>query len=165
MTHDVGLLGQTLTGVITDSLSHRLKLLSVKKCPSCANSLNEKSITQTCAVCEEPTFAESGHINEYVAFVDKRFKKALIISFIVGLIPVIGSIATIVYSRITLVRPYSQYIPFGKGLFLRALTKIGIFIMFVLQPFPVVGFLACPAITLIYHFSWKNGFDKEYSLA
>ena len=162
---NVGVLGQTLSSNISDIQTHKMNLIALKKCPEGATRLNEKTINQTCPNCRTLILNGPKGINFYVDSIDKRLKKILIFSFLIGFVPIIGSIVTIIYSKIFLVKPYSQYISFTKGIWLRFLAKLGIFIMVIVQIIPIVGYFSCPAIALIYHFSWKSGFEKEYSLA
>ena len=159
---DIGLLGHVLKNKITDLNSHRFKLLSVQRCTICASKLGDNNIDQTCEICKEVTLSDSIEIKGYQDFIKKRLKKVLIVSTLLGLIPIVGSITTIVYSNLALVSPYSQYVSFSKGFMARFLAKIGIWFLLLLQSIPLAGAISCPLIVLIYYYSWNSSFKKEY---
>lgn len=166
-TRDVNISGKILSRAALDESSHELKLLSAGRCPSCANFFKKNVITQTCEQCGNPTVSEKKEVlTNYVGEVEKRLKNSLIISLIAGLIPFLGSVITIVYAEIHLGRPFKQYEDTGKGFLVRFLTKIGIFILILLQGYYWFwGCIFCPIMAYIYHFSWKYSFQKQYGLA
>jgi len=160
----VGILGFPLDSEATDLENHKYRLLAVKRCPYCATRKSDRTIDSKCETCNKLPKSLGIEARQYNEIIESRLKEVLITSFIFGLFPIIGTIATIIYSKLKLARPYSQYTRFGKRFFIRLVTRIGIIILFIIQPVPVVGYIACPAIALMYYHAWKSGFEEQYGL-
>jgi len=161
---NVGLLGFPKDTEAVDLQTHKYRLLSVKRCPHCANRKRDKSFDAQCETCKKYPKELGVDVKLYAEAIDSRLKEVLITAFILGLFPIIGLIATIIYSKLKLARPYSQYTGFGKSFLIRLITRVGIVILFVIQPVPVIGYLSCPAIALMYYHAWKSGFEEQYGL-
>ena len=161
---NVGFLGFPLDSEVTDLKIHKYRLLAVKRCPYCAIRKRDRTIDSKCETCNKLPTNLDIEVKRYNETIEGRLKEVLITSFILGLFPIIGTIATIIYSKFKLAKPYSQYTRFGKRFFIRFVTRIGIIILFIIQPFPVIGYIACPAIALMYYHAWKSGFEEQYGL-
>src|SRR5690606_10001379 len=113
---DVGALGYPLQRPMTDRSYHVFKLVSVKRCPSCAASLKEEDIYQECPVCAAPLRRDERDVQLYMMYVDEKVSRALLLSFLVGFIPVVGMIFTVLYVNLKMVKPFSQYVFRGRGI-------------------------------------------------
>jgi hypothetical protein len=83
----------------------------------------------------------------------------LVLSFILGLIlPLIGTIITLVYCRILIVRPFRQYIPVVSGLITKWLVRILIMILLFTSIVPVTGAFIGPLIVLLCYGAWRGRF-------
>ena len=161
---NVGLLGFPKDSDVRDIETHKYQLLAAKRCPNCATRKSDRIIDSKCETCDKFPKDLGVEIRQYNEAIEGRLKDVLITSFILGLFPIIGIIATIIYSKFKLAKPYSQYTRFGKRFFIRLVTMIGIIVLFIIQPVPVVGYIACPAIALMYYYAWKAGFEEQYGI-
>ena len=159
---DVERWGYPLQRPITDRSYHEFKLVSVKRCPSCAARLKEKDIYQECPVCAAPLRRDERDVQLYMMYVDEKVSRALLLSFLVGFIPVVGMIFTVLYVNLKMVKPFSQYVFRGRGIWSRFLARFGILLLTILQPLPLIGYFSCPLVVLIYYSVWKHSFSRTY---
>lgn len=157
---DINILGFALNNSITNLDEHKHKLLSVKRCPSCANLLKERKIKQTCSFCNTSIFSSEAEMRQYVQYIQKRLGKTLLLSAMFSVTFLFGVVIAIVYSRLSLVSPFRRYLSRWKTFSTRLVGKIIIFIMIVFH------FLLVPTILipLIYFGLWKNAFLMEYKI-
>ena len=161
---NVSLLGFPKDSDVRDIETHKYQLLAAKRCPNCATRKNDRVIDSKCETCNKFPKDLGVEAKQYNEAIEGRLKDVLIVAFILGLFPIIGIIATIIYSKFKLAKPYSQYTRFGKRFFIRLVTMIGIIVLFIIQPVPVVGYIACPLIALMYYYAWKAGFEEQYGI-
>jgi len=161
---NVGLLGFPKDSDVRDIETHKYQLLAAKRCPNCATRKNDRIIDSKCETCDKFPKDLGVETKDYNEVIEGRLKDVMITSLIFGLFPIIGIIATIIYSKFKLAKPYSQYTRFGKRFFIRLVTMIGMIVLFIIQPFPVVGYIACPLIALMYYHAWKSGFEEQYGI-
>lgn len=159
---DVGLLGFPTEQMAIDRNRHALKLISVKRCPACATRLRERSMQQVCPECETQCRGTEAEVQEYIRFVDERMSHVLLVGFLAGLVPIIGTIFSIIYANLYMVRPFSQYVFRWRGMWLRWVARLGIILLAIMQPIPLIGYISCPIIILIYYTVWKYGFQRTY---
>jgi hypothetical protein len=143
----VGFLGTSLAERSPfDRTGQAMELVSVKRCPVCATGFEQRAARQSCSTCGHVLMATGEQQDAYVRHIDARLTRTLAISGGLGLIPVIGIIPAIVYFRMTLVRPFRQYLPFGTGLLVKWAVRLLNLILILLQPIPGLGALLVMAM-------------------
>jgi hypothetical protein len=121
----VGFLGQTkLKKPAPAPEIHQVRLASKRRCPHCATRLEKRDTHQTCPACGHAPFATQEIRDRYTRTVSARIPKTLFISYLFGLIPILGMIPGIIYYRVQLLAPYRAYMGAGQAFVLRWLLRI-----------------------------------------
>lgn len=154
----IGAFGQPKATVVNDAIIHRMRLLSLKRCPSCAEILSKRIPIQTCSSCRESTFDGYDDVSDYIEFVKKRCMNRSILLMALGFIPIVGAISALIMARMMIVRPFKKYIPRFQGLILKTLAKIAIYIIIIFQAIPLIGVVSPFLILIIYYAIWKKPF-------
>ena len=97
---------------------------------------------------------------EYVQYVGKRVPIVLGVSFLLGLIPILGLIAAVVYYRMTIVLPFSQYLPLGKRFLLRWGIRLLFLVLVFLQVIPLLGSFVAPLMAFISYWAYRASFES-----
>lgn len=146
----VGWLGQPkVNQPITDLNAHRLQLVGRKRCPECATRLKERRIHQPCPTCFTETFANAQQVEVFLADLNQQLPRIMMISFILGFIPLVGIIPGIIYYRFTLIASLRGYVPRATGCLTRWGVRIMNLFLISFQPVPPIGFFVLPLMCLI----------------
>ena len=158
----VGLFGGPTNRPVEDREQHAVRLASKRRCPRCATKLPKKSVAQRCPADDWPVFGDPQFRDRYLAEIDGRAGRVLVISLLWGLLPVVGLIIGVVYGRFALVGPYGRYLTIGQGCLARLFARV-LFLVFVLvQAFvPVLGALTVPALVFIGWQTNRRPFAKS----
>jgi DNA-directed RNA polymerase subunit RPC12/RpoP len=152
---DIGFLGNRKATLITDKRRHKFNLLAQRRCPSCATKSEKRSAFQKCSVCGTEFF-ENPTINDFIVHQDKKFKMIFLLSFIIGLIPIVGFVICASLVGINLLSPYRKYISKTGTFFSKMLIRLLTVLFFI---FGVgFGFVAAPVYCLIRYTIIKNQF-------
>ncbi|MGH7138190.1 MAG: DUF4126 family protein, partial [Pirellulales bacterium] len=122
-----------------DPAHHALRLIAVRRCPSCATRLKQKRPRQTCECCRREVFSDDAQLAAYLQLVQSRFARTLLVCFLLGLVPVVGVVPAIVFYRIHLISPLRRYVPFGSALLAKWLGRFACFAVLSVQWIPLVG--------------------------
>jgi predicted RNA-binding Zn-ribbon protein involved in translation (DUF1610 family) len=176
---DVGLFGQAKRQLpARPGRAHALRLASKRRCPRCATRLPERSTRQTCPACGTAPFGEIAFREAYTGMVTGRLPKVLGLSFLFGLVPVLGMIPGILYYRIALLAPYRGYLSAGRAFVLRWLLRIvflfliaaqgsPLFLLFAAPPAAplalLVGALTVPLMALLSYGVYRGAFGSALS--
>jgi hypothetical protein len=145
----VGLLGQPKANQrVTDLNAHRLQLIGRKRCPVCATRLKEKRIHQRCPECSIETFANAEQVDIFLATLNEQLPRTLLITFVLGFIPVLGLIPGIIYYRLSLIASLRGYVPRSVGCLTRWGVRIMNLMLMGLQPIVPIGFFVLPLMCL-----------------
>lgn len=139
-----GVFGQPLDKLALDQTAQRFQLISRKCCPSCATRLKEKAVQQTCPVCQTTTFKSAEAVEEYLAALQKKLPETMLISGLMGLIPVVGLVPGIIYYRLNLISSVRRYVPRNVGCLTRWGVRLLNLILLLLQPVPLLGAFTLP---------------------
>jgi hypothetical protein len=111
------------------------------------------------------TFASQTEFESYLAALQRRLPKTLLICLGLSAIPVVGVIPGVVYYRLTLVSGLRGYVPPLRGLFARVAIRVINWGVIALQPIPILGALIVPLMCLsnytIYRGSLKGRAGKD----
>lgn len=168
----VGFFGGAREEPETNLEQHRLRLIECGRCPRCATRLPSGEPRPVCPGCSRALYAEPPQLEgplqgpsssqqsctaspqgaagvtpaAYVAHVGARVPHALAITAGFSLIPVVGFIPAVVYSRLTLVAPYRRYLPFGSRFCLRWVVRLCVLLLIPLQWVPLLGGAVVPLL-------------------
>jgi len=146
----VGLFGGPLDVAADDLELHAVRLASKRRCPRCATKLPKKSVAQRCEADDWPVFGDAGFRERYLAEIDGRLGRVMLISFLWGLIPVVGLIVGVVYGRFALVGPYGRYLSLSQGCLARLFARALFLVFALVQAFvPVLGALTVPLLVFL----------------
>jgi hypothetical protein len=155
----IGLLGNARKKTVMDVYKHRVQLLAQRRCPDCGNKSTTKSVHQTCNVCNAKFFENPG-IEDFISYHDRKFYIILVISVVLGFIPILGFVASAAITGVHLLAPYRRYISDAENFFARILIKIVTILFFILGA--GAGFIAAPIYCLIRYNIVKNQFRLKY---
>lgn len=154
----VGLFGQARDTLVADPTAHRLQLMARKRCPVCASRLRAKALQQTCQSCGATTFANMSEVNSYIRVLDAKLSQTAIMSFALGLIPLIGLIPAMVYYRLSLISSLRSYLPRSMGCLTRWGVRLLNIFLIGLQAIPGIGAVAMPMMCLTNYWVYKQVF-------
>jgi hypothetical protein len=155
----IGLLGNARKKLVMDVYKHRIQLLAQRRCPDCGNKSKSKSVHQSCSVCNAKFF-ENPEIEDFIAFHDRKFYIIMVISVVLGFIPILGFVASAAITGVHLLAPYRRYISDAENFFAQILIKIITVLFFILGA--GAGFVAAPIYCLIRYNIVKNQFRIKY---
>jgi hypothetical protein len=138
--------------------NHALRLESFRRCPRCAERLPRRTAPQDCPACGETVFATGDAIGEYDRAMRRRLPVALAITTGLSLLPVIGLIPAVIYSRLSMVAPYRRYVPRVQALWIRLGLRLLLVLAVAIQFVPIVGGLVLPASAWLSHRSFRRAF-------
>lgn len=157
---DVGFLGQTVDRPAGDRPAHALRLVSKRRCSSCATRVKERRLPQSCPACGHEILQEPARQEAYLAAVRQRLPKVLGITFLMSLIPAVGVIPGIIYYRIQLIAPLRTYIPASTGFLLKWVIRLIFLLLITVQLVPGVGGFMVPAMALISYVLYSGFFRR-----
>jgi hypothetical protein len=154
----VGLFGQARDALVVDPTAHRLQLMARKRCPVCATRLSEKALQQNCERCDTATFGDISAANSYIRALDAKLARTTLITFGLGLIPLVGLIPAMVYYRLSLVSSIRSYLPRSIGCLTRWGVRMFNICLIIFQVVPGLGALAMPAMCLTNYWIYRQVF-------
>ena len=157
----VGIMGITKRDLVTDLEEHRFGLRAGKRCISCGERLAEKKVHQSCRVCATAPFASRAELGAYVAKINERLPKILLICLLISFIPLVGLIPGIIYYRINLLSSLRAYIPLTVGCFTRWSVRLLNILLISLQWIPVFGAVVLPIMAWTNYLVYRSVFKRE----
>lgn len=133
-------------------------LLCKRRCPVCASRLAGRTPRQTCTACGASAFCDAAAVSEYDAAIVSRLVPTLGLCALLGLVPVLGLVAGVLYYRINLVSPYRAYIPAGRSILLRWGLRLLFFVLIIFQIVPVVGAITVPLMAFLNYTVYRKAF-------
>ncbi len=151
----IGILGQKKQNFVSDIFKHKLNLLGQRRCSNCASKLEYSKFPQTCKECNTPIF-ENPTEGNFVKYMDRKFYRVLVISVIIGFIPIVGFVVSASITGIYLLSPYRRYISKGGSFFSKILIKLLTIILFICGV--GFGFIAAPVYATIRYYVIRSQF-------
>jgi len=142
----VGFFGQATTTPIADLTEHHLQLLSKKRCLVCATRLPKKTLRQTCSVCSSEMLPSRAWADRYLAHVQSKLSRTLMVCLGLSLVPFLGLIPGIIYYRLSLVSSLRRYVPPATGCLTRWVIRLANLLLLAFQWIPLLGALTLPAM-------------------
>lgn len=156
----VGLFGQGRDQLVADPTAHRVQLISRKRCPFCASRLKVRALQQACERCGTVTFAIIDEANFFLRALDARFGQTVLISFVLGCIPLIGLVPAMIYYRLSLISGLRSYLPRSVGCLTRWGVRLINIVLVVWQVVPGLGALAMPLMCAINFWIYRQVFSS-----
>jgi hypothetical protein len=145
-----------------DPAVHALRLIGVRRCPSCATRLKQKRPRQTCESCRREVFSDDAQLAAYLRLVQARLAPTLLICFLLGLVPVVGVVPAIVFYRLHLVSPLRRYVPFGSALLAKWLARFSCFAVLSIQWIPLIGIGSLPIMAAVNYAVYRRAFQSAW---
>jgi cytochrome c-type biogenesis protein CcmH/NrfF len=154
----VGFLGASQPGMPADPATQAFRLAEKMRCPECANRLPRAAAGHVCSACGHRALMDPETVAAYDRFVRARLPKTLWTVFLLGLIPLFGAVAGVLWYRTQIVSPYRRHVRGLRNLLLRLLLKIAWFLLLAIQWIPLVGWLSLPAMAWMSHTAYRKAF-------
>ena len=113
---------------------------------------------QPCAACGDTSRATPAFAAAYAAHVSRRLPQVLAVTFLLGLVPVVGLLAGVVYYRAVLVLPFAEYLPPGRRFLLRWGVRLLFLLLAVCQVIPLLGGFVVPAMAAISFEAYRRAY-------
>ena len=98
-------------------MQHAVNLAAKKRCPNCGEKLDNKKVDQECGACGTVVFADPQLRQNYLEQSQANLAKCLVVSALLGLVPVLGMIMGIIYYRLDVgLSIPSLYILFSRNI-------------------------------------------------
>ena len=108
-----------------------------------------RSADQLCGVCGTPAFAGQADFDDWLAGMDRKLPKAIGLSFVCGLVPLVGIIPGVIGFRLMVVSPLRRYMPRTVGCAARWGARMMNVILICLQPVPILGAVTLPLMCFV----------------
>lgn len=151
-------LGVASDAPVPDPSRQPLLLAMSKRCPACAARLTERSPHQSCACCGDLLFHTPGFRDAYDRALLKRLPGVLAVCSLLGLVPVLGLLAGVLYYKFSLIAPYRRYLPRGYAFGVRWGLRLLFVGLFFVQWVPLVGAAAVPLMAAANFVAFRGVF-------
>ncbi len=153
----LGLLGRVVQGAPTDAAAHRLQLLTVHRCPTCAERLGADR-RQPCLACGQPCFASEAESRAFVRHVDARVAALMPVFAALGLVPGLGLVLALLLYKLAPSGALGGYVRWHQALGTRLLRGAAMLALGLLQPVPLLGALAAAALIAVMQVWTRRAF-------
>lgn len=140
----VGVLGGIRAEAVRDFALHHLEMLGRRRCPACGERLEDRRMGQACAACRRQPFRTPQEGEAYLAWLQTKLPKTLLVLLACSAVPVVGMIPGILYYRISLISSLRCYLPAGVSFFSRWIVRVLNLLLLLLQPIPIFGMFTLP---------------------
>lgn len=159
--HAVNWLGQSKDKLASDPSSQPVRLTQKQRCPVCATNLEPRQMRQTCPSCQHELFENEADVNAYLATLDQRFPKVLVVTGLLSLIPIVGLIPAIMVYRLRLISPLRRYLSLTRRVPLSIGLKLLFIVLIWVQVIPGIGAIAVPIMATISYGTYRRSFNKQ----
>ena len=154
----VGLLGLSKAYPTDNPAAHPYALAARRRCPVCAARLPAGRPRQPCPACGDESRTTPAFAAAYAAHVARQLPRVLAVTFVLGLVPVVGLLAGAVYYRAVLVLPFADYLPTGRRFLLRWGVRVLFLLLAVCQVVPLLGGLVVPVMAVISFEAYRRAY-------
>ncbi len=154
----VGFLGLSKSYPAPNPAAQPFNLAERRRCPVCAAHLPAGRPRVPCATCGDTSRTTASFANAYVAHVGWRLPRVFTVTFLLGLIPVVGLLAGTVYYRSVIVLPFAEYLPPGRRFLLRWGVRLLFLVLAICQVIPLLGAFVVPAMAAISFEAYRRAF-------
>ncbi len=136
-----------------------LRLMRLKRSPLSGERFEGKGVVLTCEADGTKAFSDSELTKAYIGSVNEKLPKVLLVSALLGIVPVLGLIAGVIYYRLRLVAPFRRYLTFGQSFLTKWLLRLCLLVLALLQVL-AGGIIAVPLMALLNFLFYRSAFSK-----
>lgn len=151
----LGVAGRSLAG---EDQPHRLE--QFRRCRRCAERLEKRAVVQPCPSCGTVSMDTPEILASYDAWVRRRVPVVLVVTTLLSLVPVLGLIPAVIYSRLSIVAPYRRSIPRVRSFLIRVALRVLLLVAIAIQFIPFVGAIGIPLSAFASHAVYRSAFLK-----
>lgn len=159
--HAVGWLGESKQKLAADAESQPVYLAQKQRCPVCATHLEPRRMRQQCPSCGYELFESEADAKTYLAILDQRYPKVLIVTALLSLIPIVGLIPAIMVYRLRLIAPLRRYLSIARRMPLGFGLRLLFIVLIWVQVIPGVGAIAVPIMASISYGTYRGAFVSQ----
>lgn len=142
----------------------KLRLLRLKRSPKSGERFEGKGVELKCEEDGVEAFDDPRLTRAYIDSVNEKLPQALALGAVLGLVPVVGLVAGVIYYRLRLVAPFRRYLTFGRSFMTRWLIRI-ILILLALLQVSGGGIIAVPLMALLNFWFYRSAFKTALEKA
>ena len=140
-----------------------MELLARGRCPACAERRPVAELLSNLACScgwpeHQPNLTSDDWRRDLLFHVERRAHRLLLVTAILGLVPVAGAATAIVLSRMRIASPLRRWLPVTQRMFTRWTTRLLIAALLVFSWIPLVSVLVGPLIVAITWRNWSQPF-------
>ncbi len=139
--------------------AQKLRLMRLKRSPLSGERFEGKGVELKCEMDGTTAFSDAALTQAYIKSVSEKLPKVLLISALLGIVPVLGLIAGVIYYRLRLVAPFRRYLTFGQSFLTKWLLRIILLALVILQV-SFGGIVAVPLMALLNFLFYRSAFTK-----
>ncbi len=153
-------LGSATTHPISpdDHADHAFRLRTKRRCHRCACRHADHTARAACPTCTTPAFPDAAALDIYDARLRSRILPTLGACALLGLVPVAGLVAGVLFYRVHLISPYRAYVPRGRGLLIRIGLRVVLFVLVAGQIVPGAGVVLLPVMAALNVAVYRGAF-------
>jgi len=155
----IGFLGGIKPETEPSIQAQKLRLMRLKRSPLSGERFEGKGVELKCEVDGTTAFSDATLTQAYIKSVSEKLPKVLLISALLGIVPVLGLIAGVIYYRLRLVAPFRRYLTFGQSFLTKWLLRIILLALVILQV-SFGGIVAVPLMALLNFLFYRSAFTK-----
>ncbi len=155
----IGFLGGVKSETEPSIEEQKLRLMRLKRSPLSGERFEGKGVELKCEADGTVAFADQALTGKYIDSVSEKLPKVLLVSAILGIVPVLGLIAGVIYYRLRLVAPFRRYLTFGQSFLTKWLLRIALLALVILQ-ISLGGIVAVPLMALLNFLFYRSAFTK-----
>jgi hypothetical protein len=107
------------------------------------------------------TFATTAEFERYLEVLAARLPRTLLVSLVLGAIPLLGVVPGVIYYRLNLVAGLRGYIPPLRGCTTKWVVRLIHFVVIALQPIPLLGALVLPFMCWSTYFIYRRSLSAR----
>ncbi len=157
----LGFWGNTLEETEPDLQMQRVYLLERKRSPLSGERVKGRGVNLVCERDQRKLFGDVALNRFYLETIDARLPKVLLVCGALGVVPILGLVAGVVYYRFQLVGPYRRYLTWKRGFVVKWLLRLLFLFLALLQAVPVAGWASVPLMAFLNHRFYRNALRKS----
>lgn len=142
----------------------QLRLMRLKRSPLSGEHFEGKGVDLKCEQDGTKAFSDPALTQSYIGSVADKLPRVLIVSAVLGIVPVLGLIAGVIYYRLRLVAPFRRYLTFGQSFVTKWILRLILIALAVLQV-SFGGIIAVPLMALLNFWFYRSAFKKALAKA
>ncbi len=157
----IGALGGAREETESSIEAQKIRLLAQKRSPLSGDRVKGRGIALVCAADGQMLFGDRALNRRYIETIDSRLPKVLLVSGLLGIVPILGLVAGVIYYRFQLVGPYRRYLTWGRGFVVKWLLRLLFLFLALLQAVPVAGWVSVPLMAFLNHRFYRRAFCRS----